>query len=73
MEKWGFGRYVYFKNVGKIINNCKKVIIGIKFVVYNLYGFFWGLYKEIECGNMYIFFDMMIILKFGECVDFVYI
>lgn len=73
VEKWGSGRHVYFKNAGKITNNCKKAITGTKFVVHNLYGPLWGLHKETECGNMYTLPDTMTTLKPGECVDFAYI
>ncbi|KAG0610602.1 hypothetical protein M758_7G078000 [Ceratodon purpureus] len=73
VEKWAVGRHVYFKNAGKVTNNCKTAIQGTTFVVHGLYGTLWGLEKVGANGNIYTLPHTMPKLAPGQSLDFSYV
>lgn len=73
VHKWRIGRKVYYKNEGKITNNCTQVVAGTTFVVQNLYGSLHGLQKKHKNGNIYTLPDSAVTLQVGTTLKFAYI
>lgn len=73
VEKWTVGLHVYYKNAGKVTNNCKVAIKGTTFVVHGLYGTLYGLHKVNSNGNIYTLPASVPVLQPGKSVEFSYI